>query len=335
MINNEPDRIWELVVKKLHNSLNLDEKEEFEQVKNSEEVREKLREAEQIYHKSINSFLIQKIDKEKNWAYILSQIKHGSRVKKMLIQFSGYAAVFIAALLIGALAHKVFISDLQEVRNNSIEMEWGQMGKMTLSDGTKVWLNAGTIFTYPTTFGTDNRSVHLTGEAQFNVTQNDKIPFEVKTETGILKVYGTIFNVSAYQDDPDMIVTLIEGKVVVENNNGDYLATLNPSDQIRINKLNGKFTLQKVDTVFYNCLAEGKLLLNDTKLSDLTKILKRWYSFEIKFMDKKAGDIKISGTIIKNKPLDLFLKVLERSYGIKYEMVINDDKKDEILIYKN
>ena len=131
------------------------------------------------------------------------------------------------------------------------------------------------------------------------------------------------------------IVTLIEGKVVVENNNGDYLATLNPSDQIRINKLNGKFTLQKVDTVFYNCLAEGKLLLNDTKLSDLTKILKRWYSFEIKFMDKKAGDIKISGTIIKNKPLDLFLKVLERSYGIKYEMVINDDKKDEILIYKN
>lgn len=330
----ESDSVWELVVKKLHNSLSSEEAAEFDRIKDTEEAQKKLRQARQIYSKSSNSFYIRKIDKEKNWKYIHNQISSGYRIKGLFIYFSRYAAVFLVALIIGILVHKVFIPGMQDVANNRIEMEWGQMGKMTLSDGTKVWLNAGTVFEYPATFNTRKRSVKLTGEAQFNVTGNEEVPFEVKTKSGIVKVYGTIFNVAAYEDEPTMAVTLIEGKVTVESNEGNLLATLHPSEQLLMNKFDGSFSIQKVDTDFYTNWIDGKLLLNETKLSDLIKILKRWYNLDIKLMDEETGDIKISGTIIKNKPLDLFLKILERMYGVEYELIINKDKKDEILIYK-
>ena len=121
----------------------------------------------------------------------------------------------------------------------------------------------------------------------------------------------------------------------MKNNKGNYLATLNPSEQISINKITGETNLRKVNTAFFSSWIEGKILLEETKLSALSIILERWYNVDIDFVGENTGDIQISGTIIKGKPLDLFLKVLERMYGIKYELIVNPDKKDEVIIYKN
>lgn len=335
MNNKDNNRIWELCVKQVNNSLYDAEYEEFEKIKDTKEAREALLQARQIYLKSSKSFIIQKIDKEKNWRHINSQISYGSRIKNLLIYISKYAAVFVAAFFIGVIAPKLFTLKSQEQVNNRIEMEWGQMSKITLSDGTLVWLNSGTIFEYPTTFNSKKRTVSIIGEAQFKVAHNDKIPFEVKTKSGIIKVHGTTFNVSAYKDDHELTVTLIEGKVTVEKNNGEYLATLGPSEQLCINKLNGEATLRKVDTDFYNSWVEGKILLNETKLSELTKRLERWYNVDIQLVGDSVGDIQISGTILKGKPLDLFLKILERMFEVKYEIITHNNKKDEVIIYEN
>ena len=329
------DKIWELSVGKVNHSLEAADKKEFEEIKDSEEAKKALQQAVQIYAKTSKSFLIRQIDKEKNWNYINRQIRLVAPAGKLIIHFLRYAAVFLVALLIGIMIPKLFSSRSQETTNNRIEMEWGQMSKMTLSDGTQVWLNAGTTFEYPTTFDTQTRSVVLNGEAQFKVTHREKIPFEVKTRSGIIKVYGTTFNVSSYADDPELVVTLIEGKITVENSNGDYLAALNPSEQLSINKSSGQIILRKVDTEFYSSWIDGKILLNETKLSDLTAILKRWYNVDIQLLGENVGDIQISGTISKGKPLDLFLKILERMYSVKYKMITNNDKKDEVIIYKN
>ncbi len=329
------NRTWELAVKQIHNSLNAEEESEFEKIKGSVHAKKIIRQARQIYAKSLNSFFIQSIDKEKNWKSISNRIRHKSLTRRILINSPKYAAIFLIALIIGTMVPRLLNIEPHETANNKIEMEWGQMGKMTLSDGTKVWLNAGTIFEYPTNFDTKKRSVSLNGEAQFKVAHNDKIPFEVITETGIIRVHGTTFNVAAYEDDPEMTVTLVEGKVSVENTNGNKLTILKPSEQVGINKLTGKATLRKVDTHFYSSWTEGKILLDGTKLSDLAKTLERWYNIDIKLRGKELGDLKISGTIAKNKPLDLFLKILERMYGVEYEFIIHNDKKDEILIYKN
>ena len=328
------NRIWELCVKAVNNSLDTLDNEEFEEVKNSEEVKKYLPLAEKIYRQSANSFLYKKIDKEKNWKNISNQIRFNSGIFKLAASWSKYAAIFFVALLIGITAPKFLHRD-SSTSVNKIELEWGQMSKMTLSDGTQVWLNAGTRFEYPATFDTKTRTVTLNGEAQFKVAHNPKIPFVVKTNSGIVKVHGTTFNVSAYNDDPDLTVTLIEGVVSVENAKGDCLALLKPSDQFRLQKDSGMASLKKVNTDYYSSWIDGKILLNETKLSEITTLLKRWYNVDIRLVGEGIGDLRISGTISKGKPLDLFLKILERMYDVKYKLITNNHKKDEIIIYKN
>jgi len=335
MDKKDSDKIWDLCVKKVHHSLDVEEKEEFERIGDSEEVRQALRQVKRIYRRSSGSFLIQRIDRKKEWKKINRQISSGFRIRRFAINCTKYAAVFLAALLVGLAVPKSFHLKSQEAVNNKIEMGWGQMGKITLSDGTHVWLNSGTTLAYPTAFGNGKRLVALEGEAQFMVTHRDKIPFEVKTGSGIIQVYGTTFNVSAYPDDPELTVTLIEGKVTVENSNGDHLVTLDPSEQLCLNKISGKATLKKVNTDFYSNWIDGKILLDNTRLSELTQKLERWYNVDIQLQGDHVGDIRISGTISKGKPLDLFMKILERMYGVQYQLITNNDKKDEVIIYKN
>jgi len=335
MDRQEKENIWELVVAEANNSLDENSKAELETIINSDEARQALKQARQVHSKSSDAFLIDKIDKDKNWKYILNRINKSNPFRKIYISIARYAAVFVLALILGVFAQKLFLNNSTPSGSNLVTMEWGQMGKMSLSDGTQVWLNAGTSFEYPSSFNKKERLVKLDGEAQFKVTHNKTLPFVVQTKSGKIKVLGTTFNVSSYDDDAELIVTLIEGKVTVENSNGDYLTTLNPSQQLCINKLTGEAKLKQVDTKFYSSWIEGKIVLEDTKLSDLTLILKRWYNVDILLEGEGTGDLMISGTILKGKPLDLFLKILERMYGINYELKINNNSKDVVIISKN
>ncbi len=327
------DRIWELSIKALNNSLEQSEAADFKQFKDIPDAQKEIKKAEQIHKKLINHFLLKKIDKEKQWKQVYSQISFTTSLKKQFLFISRYAAVFIIALSIGVLIPH-FIKH-QETGSNKIEIEWGQIGKVTLSDNTKVWLNAGTVFEYPNSFSEKERIVHLRGEAQFKVTHNENKPFEVVTKSGIVKVFGTTFNVAAYDDDPDFTVTLIEGKVSVENTNGQQLAILKPAEQIKINKLSGETSIKNVLTEYYTSWINGKITLNETKLSDLVPTLKKLYNVDIEIVGQETADIQVSGTISRNRPIDLFFKVLEGLYNIKYEIKTQNNEKDKILIYKD
>ena len=333
MEKKSSNQIWEYCVRKVNNSLNESDFDLFEKMNDSNELKTGLELAGKIRGKSTNSFLLQKIDKEKNWKYINDQTRIKTGVRRLWIEISKYAAIFILALVIGVFANQI-ISDSSSVSLNKLELDWGQMSKMTLSDGTQVWLNAGSILEYPSSFNKKSRNVFLNGEAQFKVAQNSKVPFFVKTKSGNIRVHGTTFNVAAYDEDPDFTVTLIEGKVSVENEDGDVLATLKPADQLKLNKIDGKCRLNEVNTDYYSNWIEGKILLDNAKLSEIAIKLQRWYNVDIQ-MNGDVGDLQISGTISKGKPLDLFLKILERMYGVKYEIHTNENKRDEIIISKN
>lgn len=334
-MDEKHDTKWDLLVGKVHNSLTDEEEKQFREIEQSEETKNALKQIRRLYTRSQSSFLIHQIDKAKNWEYIQYKISSRARLVKLISPFSKYAAIFLLASIIGAVIYKSIHKDFNPLTYNRIEMEWGQMSKLTLSDGTKVWLNAGTKLEYPTTFNSKERKVRLNGEAQFKVSHNKDIPFEVVTKTGVIKVHGTTFNVASYDDDPEMVVTLIEGKVSIENKKGDQLAVLNPSEQISVSKQSGEAKLKMVDTQFYSSWINGKILLQETKLADLATLLRRWYNVDIHIVGEKTGELRISGTIIKDKPLDPFLKVLAGMYGIKYEIKSNRDKKDEITISKN
>src|SRR5690606_2674466 len=107
--------------------------------------------------------------------------------------------------------------------------------QVTLPDGTKVWLNAATTLKYPSHFSDQNRVVYLDGEAYFSVKRNLKrgaaSKFQVITAQQKVEVYGTEFNISAYDNEPDERTTLVTGSVSVANSNSEQVYMLNPGDQ--------------------------------------------------------------------------------------------------------
>lgn len=97
----------------------------------------------------------------------------------------------------------------------TVEAPYGSKTKLYLPDGTLVWLNAGSKMSYAQDFGINERSLNLSGEAYFEVTRNEEIPFKVHTEELDVKVLGTKFNFRNYKDDLEAKVCLLEGKVAL------------------------------------------------------------------------------------------------------------------------
>ena len=111
--------------------------------------------------------------------------------------------------------HSLFFPVSQSSQNLEVIVPKGQRSQVLLPDGTKVWLNAGTIFKYPSSFLKNSREVYLEGEAFFSVTHNKSLPFLVHIKDNLtIKVLGTEFNVKCYNEDRNVETTLIKGSVV-------------------------------------------------------------------------------------------------------------------------
>ncbi|WP_165614863.1 FecR family protein [Flagellimonas flava] len=167
---------------------------------------------------------------------------------------------------------------------NEIYVPYGQTFKLTLSDGTKVWLNAGTRLRFPQNLKTasQNRVVYLEGEAFFDVTKDKKRPFIVNAQNIDIRVLGTQFNVSAYESDDNIATTLVEGAVnVYENSNPDTKIALSPNYQASFLKGNGVFEKQKVDTRIFTSWMERKLIIDNLSFGQILKKLERSHNVTI------------------------------------------------------
>lgn len=103
-----------------------------------------------------------------------------------------------------------------------------------LPDGTTIWLNAGSSITYPITFASDKREVHIEGEVYFDVQKDKKRPFLVHADQTVITVLGTQFNVSAYPEEQRIQTTLIEGSVRLQK--GTEIRYLRPGQQAKTAK---------------------------------------------------------------------------------------------------
>lgn len=161
----------------------------------------------------------------------------------------------------------------------------GVKGKVTLPDGSTVWLNSGSKITCPLVFGPKERVVTLSGEGFFDVVTNPEWPMLVKTSRGITaKVLGTQFNFCAYEDEAEVKFTLVSGSVVlVDEKSGDERVAV-PSQQFSANFADmshpeGK--IQNVDVSKSTAWKDGILLFDDTPMSEVFRRLERWYGVEI------------------------------------------------------
>nr|WP_299388057.1 FecR family protein [Allomuricauda sp.] len=167
---------------------------------------------------------------------------------------------------------------------SEIYVPYGQTFHITLSDGTKVWLNAGTSLRFPQRLNasTQNRVVYLDGEAFFDVAKDKDRPFIVNAENLDIEVLGTQFNVSAYKSDGEIATTLVEGSVSVhENSNPDTKMYLSPSYQASFIKESGAMTKNKVDTDLYTGWMQNKLIIDNLTFQQILDKLERSHNVSI------------------------------------------------------
>lgn len=202
---------------------------------------------------------------------------------------------------------------------------------ITLSDGTKVWLNADSKLKYPSRFEGGQRTVEVVGEAYFEVASSytntgRKIPFIVKNAQQEIEVLGTQFNVMAYAEDAFVQTTLVEGSVKIRS--GDKILLLNPGEQSvvegeSINKRN-------VEIDQYVGWKNNEFVFHETELNEGLKMLSRWYDFDVVYEDTMP-DTHLYGTISKENRLTEALKIMKSS-GLKFRIEKIGDKNRLIVL---
>jgi transmembrane sensor len=189
---------------------------------------------------------------------------------------------------------------------NTMSTPRGGQYQLTLSDGTKVFLNAASSITYPTSFTTNNREVTISGEAYFEVSTNKSKPFIVKTNKDIITVLGTSFNINAYPDETSIKTSLINGSIKINEK------ILHPGQAYENGSINNTDITQ--DIAWKN----GVFMFNKSDIKAVMRQLSRWYDIDIKYEGKiPAGEF--TGDIRRNVSLQKVMNVLS-AYDINYRI---------------
>lgn len=213
---------------------------------------------------------------------------------------------------------------------NKVIIPYGKKSMIMLSDGTKVWLNAGSQLVYPSVFLRSKREVVLVGEAYFDVTKNQDKPFIVRTAELNVRVLGTKFDVSAYPEDDFVATTLEEGSVDLEIKGKGLLAEdkqimLTPNQKISLNKATRETTVQVVDVSMYTSWKEGILKSESEDLIRLIKKIERYYNIEISLKDPLVAGYKISGKLDLENSAEEVLNIIKLTVPIDWTKKSNGD----------
>lgn len=200
---------------------------------------------------------------------------------------------------------------------NELKTPRGGSFGIQLSDGTSVWLNAGSTLKFPVNFSDSIRNVTLEGEGYFEVTHNSK-PFIVSTEASDVRVLGTKFNVTAYASDQEVITTLVEGKVAVTAPETSNEIILSPNEQAITDKASMQINKMEVDASGYVSWVNGKVEFHNESLDEVLKKLSRWYDFEYTFEDEAARDFHFSARMSRDEKVSSILDMLEMTTDVEF-----------------
>ena len=176
-----------------------------------------------------------------------------------------------------------------------VKADKGDKATIELPDGMNVVLNSASQLSYLNNFGENGRRVQLNGEAYFKVAHDEKCAFIVQVGDLEVKVLGTSFNVSAYEDAKDVTVVLLEGKVGVYAQKTSHI--MKPGDKIEYNKATHKITATQVHPSDYIEWTKGNIYFEKESLENIMKTLSRIYDVEIRFDSNKLPNEYFTGTI--------------------------------------
>ena len=214
---------------------------------------------------------------------------------------------------------------------STISYWWGERQLQNqFADSTLVWLNAGSKIVYSQGFGVKDRHLRLNGEAYFEVRKNEKLPFDVMTKELNVKVLGTKFNFRNYDEDEEVTVNLLEGKVQLEN----YVKKmginyLSPSEKVTLNKLTGEMIISRAEVKNAKEWMNGGLFFDEMPLSDIVKELNRSYNVKIHIVDEQLAHNRFYA-LFNRKEQSIYnvLDIITATNQVRYKV-----EGDSILLY--
>lgn len=190
---------------------------------------------------------------------------------------------------------------LAEKKTNKLIVPYGKRSFITLSDGTKVWLNSGTELEFASHYDGKSREIRMKGEIYLEVAKSSQ-PFIVHTEHSTIQVLGTEFNISAYEEDRTESVVLVKGSVQVETENNTSI-TLTPNEMATVTP--HAVTKERVNVSEYISWRNGVIELNKTSMAEVLRKIGRYYnvSFENN-EDVQLNEKTVSGKLFLSSSLD-------------------------------
>lgn len=233
---------------------------------------------------------------------------------------------------------------------SGVKVGYGGRSKLVLSDGSTVWLNAGSKLSYPDVFTGDKRVVSLEGEAFFDIARHVDMPFYVHAGKVTVKVLGTKFDVKAYQGDAGVSTTLISGKVqVMLDDEPDKKIILTPNEKLTVmnaaaglgdtdvakageaggggNELH--YLVQGVpkagdDSLPETAWVENRLVISNETFEEVARVLERRYDVQIEISDARLSQEHVSGVFEKEtiqQVLDILKMTTKFTYSIEGKKV--------------
>lgn len=207
---------------------------------------------------------------------------------------------------------------------NQLVIPYGNQSKVVLSDKTVVWLNAGSRLVYPTLFREKNREVLLFGEAYFEVAKNPGKPFIVKTSGIDIRVIGTKFNVSAYNEDNVIQTVLKEGTVSIRRKDANLFEkdiVIKTNQLASFNKNSRNTEVHEVNAGTYSLWTKGLISFEDIDFSRVIKQVERYYNISISFSEPQKEIMRISGKLDLKRSRKEVMEYLEKVSLSSFEQV--------------
>jgi transmembrane sensor len=222
----------------------------------------------------------------------------------------------------GQLAYNTSGQEPTNIVYNTLTTPRGGGFQLVLPDGSKVWLNAASSVHYPSAFKGNNRQVDITGEAYFEIAKDADRPFIVRVSSTagaqeLVKVLGTQFNINAYDDEPVVRTTLLEGAVRVEK--GTATATLKPGQQASLTDAGKLYVTDNVNVEEAVAWKNGRFYFNSTPLPDVLRQVARWYDVDVKYQEAVSRAVTFSGEIGKDLNLSEVLDGLN-DLGVRFKI---------------
>ena len=218
----------------------------------------------------------------------------------------------ISKLNDGQLVYNILEEKPTQVLYNTVTTPRGGQYQLSLSDGSKVWLNSASSIRFPVSFAGDTRRVEVSGEAYFEVAKNASMPFKVDVDgKNEVEVLGTHFNINSYADEGTIKTTLLEGSVKVTSLKTGESKLITPGQQAQLNT-NGEIAISKADPDKVIAWKNWYFNFDGAGTRTVMQFISRWYDVDVVY-EGEIPQREFGGDIEKNLKLSQLLKILEKN----------------------